>query len=208
MKLHELGYAALLVDFRGSGGSSGNFTTIGYFEASDVLACERFARQMLIAPHEPLIFYGQSMGAAALLRAVGDLGATPDAIVIESPYDRLTSAVANRFHAMHLPAFPLAQLLVFWGGVQEGYWGFGMNPAESARRVHCPTLMFHGELDSRVTTVQATSVFDHLAGPKHLELYQQSAHDSFFDGDTDRWSHAVTTFLDTNTHATTQPLGR
>src|SRR5262249_22595949 len=34
--LHELGCETLLVDFRGSGGSSGNETTLGIFEADDV----------------------------------------------------------------------------------------------------------------------------------------------------------------------------
>jgi fermentation-respiration switch protein FrsA (DUF1100 family) len=77
---------------------------------------------------------------------------------------------------MHLPAFPLAHLLIFWGSVQQGHWAFNLNPVESASRVRCPTLMFHGALDARVTTAEARSVFEHLAGPKRLELYEGGAH--------------------------------
>jgi alpha-beta hydrolase superfamily lysophospholipase len=63
---------------------------------------------------------------------------------------------------MGLPTFPAAQLLVFWGGVQQGFNGFRHNPAEYARSVKCPVLMMHGEHDSRVTVEQARNIFDNL----------------------------------------------
>lgn len=194
-QFHRMGYDLELVDFRGSGGSSGNSTTIGYREADDVAATVADARGHLRSPGEPIVLYGQSMGAAAVLRAIGDLGVSVDGIIIESPYDRLLSTADNRFHAMHLPAFPLARLLVFWGGVQQGYWGFAMNPAESATRVHCPALMFHGQLDARVTPEQARSVFANLAGPKQLEWYADAGHTSFLSSDPVRWENAVSMLL-------------
>jgi hypothetical protein len=194
-QFHELGYSVEMVDFRGSGGSSGNSTTLGFREAEDVRATADDARQNRLAAHEPLILFGQSMGAAAVLRAVGDLGVSPDAIIIESPYDRLLATVGDRCHTMRLPAFPLAELLVFWGGVQQGYWAFRLNPAASAVHVHCPVLMFHGQLDIRVTPEQAKAVFDNLAGPKQLEWYEQAGHCSFLSTDSARWREAVAEFL-------------
>jgi alpha-beta hydrolase superfamily lysophospholipase len=195
VEFHHMEYAVDVVDFRGSGGSTGNRTTVGYKEAYDVAATVADARQNHLSPHEPLILFGQSMGAAAVLRAVGDLGVSADAIIIESPYDRLLSTANNRFRAMHLPAFPLAQLLIFWGGTEQGYWGFGMNPAESATRVRCPVLMFHGQLDTRVTPAQARAVFDNLAGPKQLEWYDQAGHCGFLSSDPVRWRSVVSALL-------------
>jgi hypothetical protein len=194
-RFHRMGYDLELVDFRGSGGSSGNSTTHGYREADDVAATVADARRHLFSPHQQIVLYGQSMGAAAMLRAIGDLGVFVDGIIIESPYDRLLSTADNRFHAMHLPAFPLARLLVFWGGLQQGYSGFAMNPAESATRVHCPALMFHGQLDVRVTPEQARSVFANLAGPKQLEWYADAGHTSFLSTDPARWENAVSKLL-------------
>jgi alpha-beta hydrolase superfamily lysophospholipase len=194
-QFHQMGYSVEMVDFRGSGGSSGNSTTLGFREADDVRVTVADARQNLLAAHEPLILFGQSMGAAAVLRAVGDLGVSPDAIIIESPYDRLLATVGDRCRAMRLPAFPLAELLVFWGGVQQGYWAFHLNPAVSAVHVHCPVLMFHGQLDTRVTPEQAKAVFDNLAGPKQLEWYQQAGHCAFLSTDAGRWRQAVADFL-------------
>jgi alpha-beta hydrolase superfamily lysophospholipase len=193
--LHDLGYALDMVDFRGSGGSSGNRTTIGYVEADDVVATVADARAHLLSPGEPLILFGQSMGAAAVLRAVGDKGVSTDAIVIESPYDRLLSTAGNRFHAMNLPAFPLAHIMMFWGGLQQGFWSFAMNPEESATRVHVPVLMFHGQLDTTITPEQAHAVFNHLAGPKRLEWCEHAPHASFVNTDPARWDRAVSDFL-------------
>jgi len=43
--LYQFGYSSLLVDFRGSGGSSGNDTTLGLREADDVAATFVYAQQ-------------------------------------------------------------------------------------------------------------------------------------------------------------------
>ena len=140
--LHGLGYSLLLVDFRGSGGSSGSDTTIGVQEAEDVVTALAHGRSL--AADSPVILYGQSMGSVAVLRAVAELGIRPDAVVLECPFDRLVNTVSNRFQAMGLPAFPCAHLLVFWGGWQHGFNGFEHNPVEYAGKVDCPALLLHG----------------------------------------------------------------
>ena len=127
--LHELGYSAFLVDFRGSGGSSESVTTIGVFEADDVAAAVAYARQHW--PSQPLALFGQSMGAAAILRAVAR-GASVNAILLECPFDRMLNAVQHRFETMGVPGFPFARLLMFWGGVQNGFNAFAHNPIDYA----------------------------------------------------------------------------
>ena len=111
-----MGYSCWLIDLRGSAGSSGNTTSIGYYEADDVAAAVRAYRDTL-----PLILYGNSMGAAAIVRAVAVKGVRPDAIILEGIFDRMLTTVENRFKMMGVPAFPFAQLLVFWGGIDQGY---------------------------------------------------------------------------------------
>ena len=198
MAFHEMGYDVLLVDFRGSGGSRGNDTTIGYREAEDTAAAVDFAFHRW--PRESQVLYGQSMGGAAILRAVAELHVQPSAVIIESSFDRMLSTVENRFHAMGLPAFPLAKLLVFWGGEQFGYSAFDLNPADYAKRVHCPVLMMQGGLDRRVTDAQARNLFDHLAGPKRFELFDNAGHCAFLETDPDRWNKAVAGFLANSLH--------
>lgn len=190
---HDLGLATVLLDLRGSGGSEGTWTTIGVQEADDVAAVV----ETLQADHpdRPLILYGQSMGSVAILRAIAVNQIHPKAAIVECPFDRLISTVENRFTAMGLPAFPCAQLLVFWGGIQLGFDGFRHNPVEYAQAVHCPVLLMHGENDSRVTTAQAQAIFNNLGGEKEYELFPEVGHQGYLDAKPELWSRRVSAFL-------------
>jgi alpha-beta hydrolase superfamily lysophospholipase len=194
--LHELGYAPFLVDFRGSGGSGGDETSIGVYEADDVARAVDYVRGRW--PEQRLILYGYSMGSAAIFRALA-LGQThADAVILEAPFDRLTSTVANRFTAMGLPTFPGTPLLVFWGGVQQGFNGFRHNPVEYAAAVCLPVLMMHGEGDVRATKAQVQAVFDQLAGPKQIEPFDGVGHQPTMAADAARWKRVIGRFLETH----------
>jgi pimeloyl-ACP methyl ester carboxylesterase len=173
---HEMGWKTVLVDFRGSGGSSGNDTTIGIREAEDVEAAARFARE---SGNGPLVLYGKSLGAVSILRAVAVRNVSASALVLESPFNRLVDTVGNRFRSMGIPAFPLAHLLVFWGSLQSGSSGFRHNPENYARSVRCPVLLFSGGRDKRVTREQAESLFSSLGGLKEFAFFEDAGHLSF-----------------------------
>jgi hypothetical protein len=190
---HDLGYACFLVDFRGSGGSDGDRTSIGYHEADDVVRSVAYVRECW--PDEPLILFGQSMGAAAVLRALGRHALEPEAVVLECPFDRLLTTVEARFASTGLPSFPAAQLLVFWGGLQFGYNGFDHNPVEYARRVTCPALLLHGQCDRRVSCGQIESIYRNLAGEKQLHFFEGVGHESYAAGRPEEWKMCVGRFL-------------
>jgi uncharacterized protein len=190
---HDLGFATLLVDFRGSGGSDGDDTTIGVREAEDVVQACRYAAGRW--PGLPLILYGQSMGSAAILRAVALDGLTPAALVLECPFDRLLNTVENRFTIMGLPTFPVARLLVFWGGVQHGFNGFRHNPVDYAPAVRCPVLLLQGALDSRATLPQAQSIYAALAEPKQMHVFADLGHESYIQARPEEWRACVSQFL-------------
>ena len=190
---HEFGCETVLVDFRGSGGSDGNETTLGVNEADDVAAAVDFAKES--CGTRPLILYGKSMGSAAILRAIAKAQVNPAAVIVECPFDRLLTTVENRFSAMGVPSFPFAQLLVFWGGVQQGMNGFAHNPAEYATRVHCPVLLLHGEQDQRVSVPQVRSIYDNFAGSKELVLFSHAGHESYLADDPVFWNRAVGAFI-------------
>lgn len=200
---HGMGYETFLVDFRGCGDSSGRETTIGFREADDVVAACRYVER--IRSGQPLVLFGRSMGAAAVLRAVGYTGLRPRAIVVESSFDQLLSTARNRFHAMGLPSFPFAELLVFWGGIQHGYSGFRHNPAEYARHVHCPVLVLNGEQDPRVTKDQASSIFNNLAGTKQMVFFPGVGHQSCLGAQPSKWKACVEEFLNRQQAATARP---
>ncbi len=200
---HDLGYTALLVDFRGVGDSTGAQTTLGVREAEDVARATDYARQTW--PDQPLILFGVSMGSAAILRAVAVEGVRADALILESPFDRLASTVGNRIRAFGLPATPGTELLVFWGSVQIGANGFAHNPTDYARAVSSPTLILHGERDPRVTLDQVTTL--HAAFPDRATLVHipGAEHESLATAAPENWRTAVAAFLSAIEYAVEAP---
>jgi len=187
------GFRCVLVDFHGSGGSSGRDTTIGWDEAEDVATV--FRTISATNDGKPIILYGPSMGAVAILRAVAVLGISPDAIILECPFDRLLTTVQNRFRILGVPSFPAAQLLVFWGGVQAGFNGFSHNPMDYARAVRCPALLMSGDQDQRARLEDARAVFDALPGRKRIKVFAGLGHESYLTAQPEVWKAEVRTFL-------------
>jgi pimeloyl-ACP methyl ester carboxylesterase len=192
----SLGYSVLLVDMAGNGNSAGTRTTVGYREADDVAAVVRWLRESGRIPSthhrtpfpqpdsaSALILYGVSMGAVAILRAEAELGVRPTANILECPYGNMRQTAYNRFNSMHAPPFPLADLLVFWGGVQNGFWAPGLSAETYARSIRTPTLLLWGTTDPRVTRPETDAIFANLAGPKQRHDFVGSGHEPYW------WKH-------------------
>jgi hypothetical protein len=187
-----LGFSTLLMDMSGHGGSAGNVTTIGYYEAADVAAAYRYARTL----DDRIILYGVSMGAAAILRAVPIYGLQPAALVLECPFADMVQAVRNRFRLMHVPEYLLAEMLVFWGGWQNDYNAFSHNPSDYARQVQTPVLLMYGLRDRRVVKPEVEIIYRNLKGPKELVYFENLEHESYCKKQPLRWKAAVNNFLE------------
>jgi pimeloyl-ACP methyl ester carboxylesterase len=135
------------------------------------------------------------MGAAAILRAVYAHAIQPDAVILEAVFDTMLNTVRNRFRAMHVPSFPSAELLVFWGGWHWGFDGFKHNPLAYAPSVHCPVLLMHGARDTRVSVAAARRVFDAVEGVKEFVTFEQSGHESYLSTHAIQWRTAVARFI-------------
>jgi dipeptidyl aminopeptidase/acylaminoacyl peptidase len=186
---NEMGYDTFLVDFRGSGGSNQNETSIGYYEADDVATAVEYVQNEL--GQQEVILYGQSMGGVAILRAIAKNDVEPQGIIVEAIFDKMTSTVANRFNSMGIPSFPGTPALIFWGSIINGYSGFQHNPVEYAQEVECPVLMLHGADDERATLEQGKAVFDQLRGEKKFEVFDGVGHESYLEANSEKWKEVV-----------------
>lgn len=190
---HQLGYDTLLLDFRGVGGSSGNNNTLGAREAQDVaLAIEHAQRSQFKAPY---ILYGVSMGSAAILRAIAHQQVSPDAVILELPFARLLDSVRSRLRAIHVPTWPMAELLVFWGSIQHRFNGFTHNPVTYANQVNCPTLILHGKLDQWTTEAEIGQIYHNLNGLKQMVIFPNTGHTLLVTTDKAYWQQSVEKFL-------------
>lgn len=188
----QLGYNTLLADFMGAGGSQGLQTTIGYKEAAQVATCVNYLKKR---GEQNIILFGTSMGAAAVMKAMNDHPLEVRALVLECPFGTMLQTVRNRFRMMGVPSFPMAHLLVFWGGVQNGFNAYGHNPTEYAKSITTPTLLLYGEKDDRVTMEETNKILAHLAGPKQLVTYPLAGHENYLNKYDLEWTADVARFL-------------
>jgi alpha-beta hydrolase superfamily lysophospholipase len=189
---HQMGYHTLMVDFRGSGGSAGNTTSIGFHEAEDVTLAYEYVKKMNA---QPIILCGTSMGAAAVMKFMQDQQADVRGIILECPFGTMYQTVANRFEAMHLPEFPLADLLLFYGSVWNNFWAFDHNPEDYARNIDVPVLLLCGTADERVKPQETLNIFEGFKGPKKLVWFKGAGHESYLNHHRKEWKQAVQSFL-------------
>lgn len=188
----KLGYNTFLVDFMGSGGSEGCQTTIGYLEAEQVKTAVDHLKQ---AGEKNIYLFGTSMGAVAIMKSIVDFNLSLKGIILECPFGTMYETVCARFKTMNAPTFPMAGLLVFWGGLQNGFWGFGHNPTAYAKGIKCPVLLLYGEKDEKVSKEEIDTIFHNLVGPKKLRTYPEVGHENYLTKYKEEWTLDVQIFL-------------
>lgn len=188
----QMGYNTLSVDFRAHGGSGGNTCTIGYYECEDV----KLAYDYIKAKGENnIILWGISMGAAAVTKAMNDYALQPSKIILEMPFASILQAAEGRIKMMGLPGQPLATLVTFWGGAENGFWAFNMKPSEFVKKITVPTLLQWGKHDARVLQEETDIIYKNLAGKKQLVVYENTGHESICDKEHEKWMASVSSFL-------------
>ena len=145
----------------------------------------------------PMILYGPSMGAVAILRAVSEGWARPEALILECPFDRFTTTIGNRYEWLGLPRFPFAPLVAFWVGAQQGFNGLAHNPVEYARHVTCPTLLLQGEFDESVGRRFVGEVAHSLGRDARFQLIPGAGHAFLVTRAEKIWRGSVTGFMKT-----------
>ena len=190
---HDLQYHTLLVDFRGSGNSSGNTTTIGVNEAEDVALAVKYVNQLLL--NEPIILYGLSMGSAAILRAVSQHRVQPDGIILELPFISLLDSVKTRLKNYNLPPSPMAELMVFWGGIQHGFNGFAHKPIEDAKAVRCPVLILAGKRDRSISIDKVKRLANNFTSLSQLVIFPEANHELLVRNNQQLWTQSVKNLL-------------
>jgi len=187
-----MGYRLLMVDFRAHGESDGNTCTIGYRETRDVKAAYDYA---VNKGEKNIVLWGVSLGASTIIKAVHDYDIKPTKLILEMPFGTLFDAVKGFTRINHVPEEPAAVMLTFWGGLEQGFWAFGMQPEEYAKDIRCPVLLERGENDIRVTEQETQEIFKHISTQKTLVEYANCGHESLYKKDSVKWTETVTRFL-------------
>ncbi|MCP4440272.1 MAG: alpha/beta hydrolase [Aureispira sp.] len=188
-----MGYHTFLIDFRGHGNSEGVMTTIGAGEAEDVKAAYDYIQERM--PDSPIVLYGVSMGAVSILKAVHDYDFAAERVIVSCPFGSLRQAVLNRFEMMGAPSFLAADLLMFWGSVQGGFWAYSHHVPTYAAKLKVPTLLLYGEHDPKVKRSEIDLVFESMTCPKKLEVFECGGHDDMYSSCVEEWYAVVSQFM-------------
>lgn len=187
-----LGYSTLLVDFMGSGATSGVQSTIGFLEAQNVKDVFEYVKS---SGEKDIYLFGVSMGAVAIMKAVKDYHLEAKGLILECPFGTMYQTVAARFKLLGLPEYPLAGALTFWGGAINGFNAFNHNPEAYAKAIKLPTLLMFGLKDEFIQRKETDAIFNNLQGPKELVLFEDAKHENYLRKDPLLWKMAVRTFL-------------
>jgi fermentation-respiration switch protein FrsA (DUF1100 family) len=195
--LQQWGFAVLLFDFQAHGASSGRAITFGHLEAMDACAAVGFAQKRL--PQERLGVIGVSLGGAAALLGTGPLRV--DALVLESVFPDLRTALNNRLHIYLGPTMgkvlapimaPVFRLLM-WAVL--GVRATRLRPIDHIAGVTAPVLIASGTRDRSTTIAEARALFQHAADPKQFWAVEGAGHVNLERYNPDAYWRVVLPFI-------------
>lgn len=198
-RLHERGgYGAVLFDFAGHGQSEGEMVTYGVRERDDVEAVVAWLRARGDAPLAGLATLGYSLGAITATLAAASL---PElrALVIESGFADVQHDVAQLFvRFVRLPAFPLVNLVVWWGQRLAGVTLSDIRPAAVIGRISPRPVLIISDLQDDLADepYDGERLFAAAGEPKELWQVADAGHVQAFWSHPDEWITRVGDFLD------------
>ncbi|HEV7126227.1 MAG TPA: alpha/beta fold hydrolase [Ktedonobacterales bacterium] len=198
-RLHrERGYGALLFDFAGHGQSEGDQVTFGVREQQDVAAVLAYLRQRGDVNLAGLGILGYSLGA---ITSVLVAAAEPSlrCVVIESGFADLQRDIGVLFHRFTgLPAFPFANLVVFWGQRIAGVSLGQIRPAEVIGRIAPRAVLVISDLKDALADepYDGEHLYARAGEPKALWQVPEAQHVQAFTDRPDEWIARVGAFLD------------
>ena len=193
---HELGYSALLFDFRHQGQSGGTVTTLGYQERLDVLGAVRYVRGEQKAAR-PVVAWGVSMGAAAALMAAAD-SPEIDAVISDRSFLSMEDTAIHHLGLfLHLPAFPIAYEVIHWAAWRGNFRPSDLDLEKAVDRIGQRPILFVGvEGDRRMPPQIARTLFARSKSPgKQLLILPGTRHGEGFNQAKEQYQKAVRDFL-------------
>ena len=212
---HQLGYNGVLFDLRHEGQSGGKMKSVGYWERLDAEAAMRFALDREHAAR-PAVLWGVSLGAAAALMAAAE---SPDvaAVISDSTFLSFRDTVVHHYRLFmgryrpwwfpHLPAFPLADEVIYWAAYRANFNPSDFDLEKAVERINPRPILFVAvEGDQRMPPEIARRLYADSTSPlKQILVVPGTRHGEGFNQATAQYEQAVTDFLARVNPAVTTP---
>jgi uncharacterized protein len=186
------GFSVLLIDLQAHGETPGEAITLGYRESADVVAAREWLRREV--PGRKIGVIGESLGGASVLLAPQPVGF--DAVVLESVYPRITSAVEDRVRIFLGPLAPtVAPLLLMQLEPRLHISASALEPIRFIGKLGAPVLVAAGSRDRHTTLAESKEMFDAATEPKEFWVVEGAGHQDLLRFDPKGYETNVLHFL-------------
>jgi alpha-beta hydrolase superfamily lysophospholipase len=197
--LKQAGYSVLLITCRAHGDSTGSTNDVGYSARNDVVAAVRWLQAKDL--NRPIVIWGASLGSAAAIFAMPDVGKDVQGLILECPYRDLETAVWQRMQ-YYLP--PVLDRLGYLGiRIAGGIFLphlHEISPLKGMKMipVSVPVLILAGGADRRARPSEAEELHEQIASHSRFEIIENADHLKLWETNEVQCRATILKFLETD----------
>lgn len=169
-RIAQEGYNVMLFDFRNSGQSAGNVTSVGLFETYDMLSAIQYAKTN--KKSDKISLLGWSMGAAVSIMA-GTESPYVNAIIADSSFADLDTYLQTNLPVWsNLPNFPFTKEIMYSLPVIEGMNPKKVTPYEAVKNLGNRKLfLIHSRADKAIPYKNSMQIYNEVSNKGNVQLW-------------------------------------
>ncbi|HEY9060096.1 MAG TPA: alpha/beta hydrolase [Pseudobacteroides sp.] len=195
--LQSKGFNVLTFDFRNSGISGGDKTTIGIYETDDLLGAIKYAKSL---GNKHIVLMGFSMGASTSIHTAAQ---SPDveAVIADSPFDDLDTYLKDNLSVWsNLPKFPFNETILLTVKLMANVDPKKLSPKEDIKSIAPrPVMLIHGEDDNSIPIRNSEELYNAYSGKNTENItfwrVDGARHVGSYEKDTKEYMNRVYDFL-------------
>lgn len=178
--LRQLGFAVMVVDYRGYGQSQGEFPSETQLYEDSNLAWNYLTQVRQVPPHQ-IVLYGESLGGAIAIHLASQHPQIAG-VIIQSSFTSIAAIAKQR---------PLLGLFPIDGLLTQRF-----DSLSKVSQVRSPILFIHGTADRTVPVAMSHQLYQAASQPKQLHLIPGAEHVQIYRPGQDSYLKAMQQFVD------------
>ena len=191
----EMGYAVLMPDNRGHGGSGGRYIGFGWKDRKDYV---RWIDYLIKRKGDDvqIVLHGVSMGGGTVLMTGGEpLPPQVKCIISDCAYSSLKGILSYQLKKLfRLPSFPFIPLTSLICKLSSGYFFGEASVVRQLGRNSKPVLLIHGGEDTFVPTSMVNELYDAIRSAKERLIVPKAQNGNSLLIDPEGYRNAIARF--------------